>query len=82
MLARTILFLLFFYPAVNSIGQIQTTAIAKQTASDPVVHHTASVTAPPIKNIAAPKEVNKKKRKPSKVTVAQKSNTQHQSPLK
>lgn len=60
---------LIFIAAFSFAARAQSPA----SVAVPVTHHTVAPVTPPIKNIeAAPKEISKKKRKPTRVTVAKK----------
>jgi|GEM_PF-6023548 len=57
--------------SLSSFGQSPTVVVAKKTTPVTDTHHAMAATTPPLKNItSSPKEINKKKRKSTHVTVA------------
>ena len=73
---KSVLILVSLFAFVNSFAQTAATDVKVSAKPVAVTHHVVAPVTPPIKNIAAaPKEVNRKKRKTSPVTVARHTST-------
>jgi len=72
MLTRIISFLFLAFVTLDIFAQAIVQSGVKHAVVVPVATRTTAVTTPPINNITAPKVINKKKRKPVQVTVAEK----------